>query len=156
MDEVKKWAVTVSAVSIISGVVASLLPDDSYKNLFRFIAGIILVYAVLQPLIGKNSIEFDINEYIKENYEVSEDIDKYAQNAMLDSAEKAIENLLSDFAEKNNTDLKINCKCEVQEGNIVINEIRVADCVPEENLGIIKQFAIESGFDESVFIWVIE
>ena len=153
MDEVKKWAITVSAVSIISGVVASLLPDNSYKNLFRFVAGVVLVYAVLQPLIGKNSIDFDINEYIKENYEVSKIIDKYARSAMLDSAEKAIEDLLLDFAKKNDTDLKLNCKCEVQDGNIVINEIKVITCIPKENLSIIKQFAIESGFDESVLVY---
>ena len=155
MDEVKKWAVTVSAVSIISGVVSSLLPNNTYKNLFRFVAGVVLVYAVLQPLIGRNSIDFNIGDFLKENYEVSENIDKYAQNAMVDSSEKAIEDMFLDYAKSNGADLKIDCRCKVYDNNIIVEEIVVTECVPKEKLNIIKQYAIESGFDESV-LQVIE
>ena len=91
MDEVKKWAITISGVSILSGIISSLLPEDSYKKLFRFIAGVFLLYAVLQPLFGRNSIDFNIGDYLSDNYEVSDNIDKYAKSAMLSSAEKAIE-----------------------------------------------------------------
>lgn len=153
MDEVKKWAITVSAVSIISGVLSSLLSENTYKNLFRFIAGIVLVYAVLQPLIGRNSIDFNIKDYLKENYEVSENIDKYAQSAMLDSAEKAIEDMFSDYAKSKGIDLKIDCSCKLYNNNITVDEIKVTKCVPKENMNMIKQFATESGFDKSVLFF---
>ena len=152
MDQVKKWVITVSAVSIISGVVSSLLPDDTYKNLFRFMSGLVFVYVILQPLIGRNSIDFNIKDYLIENYEVSENIDKYAQSAMIDSAEKAIEDMFLDYAKANSTDLNIHCTCKVYDGNITVKEISIEKCIPKENLDLIKQFATASGFDESVIL----
>lgn len=152
MDEVKKWAVTVSAVSIISGVVSSMLPENSHKNVFRFVAGVVLVYAILQPLISKNTVDFNIEDYLGDNYEVSENIDKYAQSAMLNSAEKAIEDIFLDFAQNSGTTFEVDCVCSIDNGNVVIDEIRIINCSSEESISLVRQFARESGFDENVLI----
>jgi hypothetical protein len=153
MDEVKKWAITISGVSILSGIISSLLPEDSYKKLFRFIAGVVLLYAVLQPLFGRNSIDFNIGDYLSDNYEVSDNIDKYAKGAMLSSVEKSIEDMFIDFAQSKTIQLKINCSCEIINNKIVVEEIRISECTPTESADDIKDFAVRSGFDESLLIF---
>ena len=153
MDEVKKWAITISGVSILSGIISSLLPEDSYKKLFRFIAGVVLLYAVLQPLFGRNSIDFNIGDYLSDNYEVSDNIDKYARGAMLSSAEKAIEDMFIDFAQSKDSEIKIDCNCNIADNVIAVEKIRISECTPKESLEDIKDFAVRSGFNESLLIF---
>lgn len=154
MDEVKKWSITVSAVSIISGVVSSMLPENTYKILFRFVAGIVLVYTIIQPLLGKTIVDFDVSDYLKENYEVSEMADKYALGAMLSSAEKAIEDIFTDYSAEIDTEFDVKCKCEVVDDAVRIKEIAFTGHLSEEEINKIKKFAVESGFDKSVLVFI--
>ena len=153
MDKNKNWIITISMVAIISGIIESLLPDKKYKKLFRFISCTVLLYVFLQPIIGNNSINFHIEDYLSDNYEVSENIDKLAQNAMTDSAEKAIEDMFTDFAEENNIEFKVRCKCTVIDNEIKIDNIFVTDCAPTESVDMIINFAINSGFDKNQLIF---
>ena len=154
MDKIKLWALTVSTVSIISGVILSLLPKNAYKKYYKFIVGIMLVYTFLQPIIGKNSIDFDITDYLKDNYEVSDNIDKYAQSAMVDSAEKAIEAMFTEFADKNSIDCKIRCKCRINNRKITVDKIYIINSLSEEKTILIEEFAVSAGFDESILIYM--
>ena len=94
MNEIRQWVLTISAVSIISGILISLVPKSSHKNLYKTITGLVLVYTFFQPFIDSKDIDFNINDYLFYNYSVSENADKYAQASIIRSAEKAIEEIL--------------------------------------------------------------
>ena len=72
MKDIKQWAIMISAVSIISGVLISILPKSSHKNLFKTITGILLLYSAITPILGAGGIDFNIKEYLDDNYAVSE------------------------------------------------------------------------------------
>ena len=153
MDINKSWIVTISMISIISGIIESLLPDRKYKKLFRFVAATVLLYVFLQPVMGNKIINFNINDYLSDNYEVSESIDKFAQNAIVDSAEKAIEDMFLDFAGDNSITCKVKCKCSVVDNKIMVDNIYVSDCATKESEELIIDFAFNSGFDKSQLIF---
>ena len=91
INKISQWALTISGVSVVSGILFILLPQNSHKKMFRTIISIVMIYAALQPFAGTNAFDFDISDFIKDNYQIREDIDKYALSGMLRSAEKAIE-----------------------------------------------------------------
>lgn len=149
MDNDKTWILTISMVAVISGIIESLLPDRKYKKLFRFATCIVLLYVFLQPIMGNNSINFHIEDYLHDNYEVSENIDKLAQDAMVGSAEKAIEDMFIDFADKNNIEFNVQCKCTINDNEIKIDNIYIFNCTPKESEDMVINFAVNSGFNNN-------
>ena len=125
MDTVRQWAITVSAVSIICGVLTSLLPKSSHKTLYKTIASILMVYTFLQPMMHGEDFEFSINDYLSENYSVSNNIDEYALSSVVNSAEKAIENLFIQEAEKINIDCSFRCVCQAINNKISVSKLIV-------------------------------
>ena len=68
MDKIRQWTLTISAVSVISGVLVSLMPKCSNKNLYKVISVIILIYAFMQPFTGTMGINFNLTDYLSDNY----------------------------------------------------------------------------------------
>lgn len=153
MDKIKQWSLTVSAISILSGVLISLLPKSSHKNLFKTITGIILIYAVMQPIIGGSGVNFKIGEFISDNYTVSENIDKYARSSIVDSAEKAIENLLSEEAAKIEVNCKFKCRCKIEDNKIKVELISVTPALDTEDAEKIRNISETMGFDKDIIIF---
>ena len=153
MDKIKQWCLTISAISILSGVLVSLLPESGHKNLFKTVVGIIMIYAVILPLTDGKGVDFNIEEFIVDNYSVSEDIDKYALSSMVDSAEKAIENLLSEEAEKSGIDCKFKCRCIVKDNKIEVEEISVTTDINENEIMVIENISESMGFSKDKIIF---
>ena len=137
MDIIKQWTIVISTVTIISGVLISLLPESSHKNLYKTIVGIVLLYTFIQPIIGGNNIDFKVTDFISDNYKVSENIDKYALSSMVNSAENAIEELLVQEATNKNIDCTFTCRCAVENEQIVVKEIRVENLQTQSHQTII-------------------
>lgn len=150
MNEIKQWATMISSVSVISGVLICVLPKSSHKNLFKTITGIVLLYAVITPIIGADGIDFNIEDYLKDNYSVSESIDKYALSSVVDSAEKAIEEILLKEAQRVNIPCSFICECDVEDDKIVLTALTVTPELSDENMKIIEEFAVSLGFDKSI------
>ncbi len=153
MDKIRQWTLTVSAVSIVSGVLISLLPENMNKSYFKVIASIILIYAALQPFIGSNSIGFEIDDFLKDNYQVSENLDRYAVNSMLSSAEKAIEDLFLEKAEKSGLKLNFNCECVLNGNEISVEKIRAYPITNTNEMHLVEEWSDEFGFDKSIVIF---
>jgi hypothetical protein len=112
-----------------------------------------MIYAALQPFAGTNAFDFDISDFIKDNYQIREDIDKYALSGMLRSAEKAIEDILSEEAEAYNIKAKFRCQCTEQSDEIVISNICVYGDYDEKFKGSIENIITSLGFDKSIIIF---
>ncbi len=153
MNEIRQWTLTVSAVSIMSGILNCLLPKSMQKNIFKVVAGIVIIYAFLEPLTGVNRLDFKVNDFLKDNYQVSENIDKYAVNSMINSAEKAIEDLLFEKAEENNIDCKFECKCILTENQIIVSQITVSPRLSQNEKTLIESWSESYGFDKSIIIF---
>ena len=111
MSDMKQWAVNLSVISILSGLLLALLPQSTHKKVFKVVVSILLIYASILPFIGSKSIDFNLSDYMKDNYQVSENTDKYALSAIVRSAEKTIENILTEKAESENLKLDFKCYC---------------------------------------------
>lgn len=153
MDKIKQWTLTVSAISIISGILLSLLPKSMNKSYFKVIASIIIIYAVLQPFIGSNSIDFKIDDFLKDNYQVSENLDKYAISSMISSAERAIEDLYSEKAESYGIDLTFECECIIKNDEIAVKKITVYPIPDSNEIELIEEWSETFGFDKSIVIF---
>ena len=149
MEKIRQWAIIISSVTIISGTLVSLLPKGSHKNLYKTIIGIILLYTFIQPVMGGNDIDFNIQNFLVDNYEVSENIDKYALSSMIGSAESAIEKLLKDEAAKKNIECGFTCRCEIKNEKMVVEEITVKGATGE-NYQTIKEIILDIGISEAI------
>ena len=156
MDKIRQWTLTLSAISIISGLILVILPQGTNKKLFKVIVSVIMIYAALQPIIGMEGIDFNIGDYLKDNYRVSENIDKYALSAMINSAEKAIENLLAEKAEEMNLNFTFSCVCSEADGEISVEKIIVSPKADENEKEIIESIIESLGFDKSIIIYEVE
>lgn len=128
---------TVSMVSVISGILLSFVPKGKMKAAYKTLVSIILVYSFLLPLIDTKSIDFNIEDYLSDNYEVSENYDKYAIQSVVSSAEKAIEDMLSEFANSEEIDCSFSVKCEIVKDRIAVASIEVvgtADSAAKEKI----------------------
>ncbi len=150
MDKIKQWTLIISAVSIVSGILLSLIPKGNLKPAFKTLSTVILVYAFFLPLIDTNGVDFSIDEYLNDNYEVSESLDKYAKQSIISSGEKAVEDLLADSAEKEGVECEFKVTCEVTDSEMIISKITVRGEVSENEKNIIRRIGSQLGFDEAV------
>lgn len=153
MDYIKQWVTTISAVSIISGVLISLVPKSTHKTLYKSLTAIILVYAILQPFTSAKKSEINIDDYLAENYEVSNNIDEYALYSVIDSAEKAIENLFIEEAEKVNIHCNVTCSCEVKKNEIAVRKLIISPKQSKESIQSIYDIAQSLGIDTKVIVF---
>lgn len=151
MDKIGDWALTVSVVSIISGLLPALLPKDYKKRIYRVFTCIMLLYAIIQPFVGSDGVDFDIESYLKDNYSVSNNIDTYANSPVISSAEKAIEELLSDECSKRNFDCVSDCRCKIINNEIVLETITVKNV--SENKEAVCEIIESLGFSRDKIVF---
>lgn len=148
MEKIKQWAILVSAVSIVSGVLISLLPKGKLKAAYKSLVGVIMVYALLSPIFGTKGLDFSVDEYLSNNYEVSENIDNYALSAMISSAEKAIVNILKDELSEKNIIADVEAKCILENGEIKLESIVFYGEFSENHKEVIISLAEKLGFEK--------
>ncbi len=153
INKISQWTLTLSAVSILSGLLLAILPQDSHKKMFKVIVSVVLIYATLQPLRATKGIDFDISDYVKDNYQVSENMDKYALSAMVKSAEKAIEKVLSEKSESENLKVKFKCYCETDDEEIKVRHIYISPVTDVNDKITIENIIVSLGFEQSIIIY---
>ena len=156
MDKIKQWTMMVSAVSVISGVLISLLPQSSHKNLFKTITGLVLIYAFLQPIISGEGIDFNINDFLIDNYSVSNEIDKYALSSVVSSAEKAIADIIEDEAVKFGIVCECKCECKVENEQIIVESLSVRPTLDENEREKIEEIAESVGLSKNIIVFAGE
>ena len=150
MSDMKQWAVNLSVISILSGLLLALLPQSTHKKVFKVVVSILLIYASILPFIGSKSIDFNLSDYMKDNYQVSENTDKYALSAIVRSAEKTIENILTEKAESENLKLNFKCYCEIADDAIEIKKISVSPTPDTTAIDKLENIIVSMGFEASV------
>lgn len=156
MEKIRQWTIMLSSVAVVSGVLVALLPKSSHKNLYKVIVSIVLIYALLLPLTEAYDFDFNISDYLRDNYAVSENIDMYAQNTLLRSAEKTINDILSDEALKADISCEFITECEVIDSNVEVIRITVHNVADESKKSKIGELIVALGFDEKIIVFAGE
>ena len=153
MDKIRQWTLSVCAVSILSGLLLSVLPKGSQKSFFKVIVSIMMLYTVLHPIISSKGIDFSVDEFLSDNYQLSETYDKYARSAMLKSAEKAIEDTLKNKADELGINCKFSCECVAE--NELISVLKITVTLSEEikSKDKITEMIYSLGFDETEIVF---
>lgn len=156
MEKIRQWTIMLSSVAVVSGVLVALLPKSSHKNLYKVIVSIVLIYALLLPLTEAYDFDFNISDYLRDNYAVSENIDMYAQNTLLRSAEKTINGILSDESLKADISCEFITECEVVDSNVEVIRITVNNVADESKKSKIVELIVTLGFDEKIIVFAGE
>ena len=150
MEKIRQLALSVSLVSIISGVLISLLPKGKNKEFYKIITTIIIIYVFIQPFTGIQTPDFNIENIRDNNFKVSNNIDQYANSTIISSAESAIETLLLQNFSNEGISCNIKCVCEIKDSKINIVNIIVKDCSNAQEKNVVKEIIANSGFDSAV------
>ncbi len=153
MDKNRQWILTVSAISIISGILLYIVPESSQKNIFKVVTSVILIYAVIQPIISFKGVDFNLEDYLTDNYQVSENLDRYAVDTMKKSAEKTIETLLSEKSAEQGLDCSFECKCTITDDRLEVENITIKLLNNDNSQEKIINICTALGFKESVLIF---
>lgn len=156
MDSIKKWTLLISAVAVISGILLSVLPEGKLKGAYKALTGVILLYAFLYPMLSGNTIDFNVDDFLSDNYEISENIDKYALSAVISSAEKAIKELIDEEIKKNNINCEIKVQCSEEKGEIIIDSLCFTGTLTKEEKTQVINIAKSLGFREDAIIFIGE
>ncbi len=153
MDKIKQWTVLISAVSIISGILLSVIPKGKLRPAYKTLISVALIYAFMSPLITPGSIEFNIGDYLKDNYEVSENYDKYALQSVVSSAEKAVEQALYDLVSVSEISCSFSAECEIKGDEVTLKKIIISDVTSSDIKDEILKLMSDSGFDKEIIIF---
>ncbi|MBO5936062.1 MAG: hypothetical protein J6Q79_00435 [Clostridia bacterium] len=153
MDKIRQWTLSVCAVSIISGLLMSVLPKSSQKSFCKVIVSVMMLYTVMHPVISSNGIDFSIDDFLSDNYQLSETYDKYARSAMIKSAEKAIADTLKNKAYELGIDCNFTCECIEENEQITVTRITVAKCNDADSKDKITGMIYDSGFKETDIVF---
>ncbi|MBO5937642.1 MAG: hypothetical protein J6Q79_08565 [Clostridia bacterium] len=153
MDKIRQWTLSVCAVSIISGLLMSVLPKSSQKSFFKVIVSVMMLYTVMQPIISSKGIDFSVDEFLSDNYQLSETYDKYATSAMIKSAEKAIADTLKNKAYELGIDCNFTCECIEENEQIIVSRIIVTQLEKADSKDIIIRMIYDSGFKETDIVF---
>ena len=135
MESVKQWCITVSAVSIISGVMMCLVPRGASKSTYRVLVGIILLYTMVLPLTNLREYDFDFSEIIPQS---STDTTDYHEGELY-VAEKTYEKFIASELGGLVSDIKCECGCIYTNGEIILKSVKIKTRVSQEEEKLILE-----------------
>ena len=153
MDELKRWAITVSSVAIFSGVLLTLIPGEKLKSAYKTLISILLVYVLMLPFISSYSFDFSIRDFLKENYAIKDDLDKYSLRNTVLSAQKAVSQVLEDYFASENMQCDFDVECILEDNEIKVEKILARSEMSKDK--IINEIC-KLGFSEEIIEFIGE
>lgn len=147
MDTLKQWCITVSAVSIVSGVLMYLVPKGGSKSTYRVLVSILLLYVLVSPFGKLHKIDFDFSEIIPDKESVVTD----THEGELYIAQKTYERYIESQLKESVGDVECECICFYSDGELVLKSITIITFVPEEQRAEILQ-KLEDTWDENTTV----
>lgn len=156
MDKIKRWTLIISAVSVVSGILTWILPEGKLKGAYKTLCAVVIVYAFLYPIASNSRVDFSVSEFLIDNYEVSEKVDKYALSALIGSAENAIEELLSEEIKSMDIDCKVKASCMEENGEIKVSALTFIGTLSKQQISDVTSLAVSLGFDKDIIAFTGE
>lgn len=122
MKGIENWCVAVSAVSVVTGIITTLLPKSAIKNTYIILSCVVLLYACIQPVTDWRELKIDFAKIISDSSD-SDVYDEDYNSSILYIAEqtykKHIDSQITDISEN----AECSCECEYSNGQLFIRKI---------------------------------
>lgn len=136
----KQWLISMTAVTVFSGVIYILLPNGKTKKTFSVISGIVLLYVFLSPLQSKQNADF-IKSFSFSNRDFSQSLEaQYDDTVILAFKNGVKEALTKCLNEKNIETDDISVECEKKDNEYAVKKITV---YVGQDIGVSKSKIIE-------------
>ncbi len=125
MNDIKLWCKLICIISIVSGVLLSLLPKSKLDTAFRGLVSVLLVFCFVYPL-GENKNLFKNISFISSNAVISEE-DMFVNNSniIVDCAEELLEQQLNEVIVAVNSDGRCKAYIAQTDGVAYIEKVEV-------------------------------
>ena len=161
ISKINTWTLNIIVIIIISSLVDILLPNNKSKKYIKVVLGIVILFCILNPIVGKNievnnifenyitvennkvsSIEYDRNLKQQVDKSISKKIKEMLNENDIDS-----NNIIVDMDEKYNINkIKISKLCNYLKDEI--NEIKIDISKKEEKVSKEKVLKIRNKLKE--------
>ena len=113
-----------------------------------------MLYAAICSISNMNNkLELSVDDFLVDNYAVSQNIDLNVQASVMDSAEKAIEDLLLNEAIKYGLQCEFKCECRIKNEKIAVVKIVVSPYIDEEKRDIFMTIVDSFDLDRNVVVF---
>lgn len=148
-----KYAIALSAASIISGIILSLVKSSGHETLVRLLCGIFLTVTALKPLSGVRIPE--ISQWEIPGAETAEQAVRYGERMGEDALSGLIKERTEAYIlrEANIRDMELEVNVQVVEGIPKTVEVRGV-VSPEKKLALMRIITDELGISEEYQQWI--
>lgn len=154
MQEFNQWTKLIALVSILSGVLLSIVPQSKLKSSFKMLCVSILIYTIVFPLSSYDLTQLDFSDLLSMQEELEQEYEEQNERLTQQTSEAALEEVLRQELEENNIEYdEIAVTCTYEGENLVIDGIiikgdftneqgeLIADII-EQNIGDLAQLEL--------------
>ncbi len=122
-QEIKAWCITISAVSVIGGVLNCLIPKGGIKKAFSVLLYMTVLYAVCVPFAKGEREIISFDEYISDNEYLKQEYGNISYEPARSVAEEEIEKSIISAHEREGMTVNCRVKCSLTAESFYLEEI---------------------------------
>ncbi|MFI3142141.1 MAG: hypothetical protein R3Y27_07555 [Clostridia bacterium] len=137
-------------VSILSGVLLSIIPKSKMKSAFNMLCISILIYTIVFPLSSYDLTSLDFDSLLSINTELEQDYEEQNERLTIQTSETIIEETIKEQLSENKIEFdEVQVICVYEDENLVIDDINVIGDFTEQESEIISEIIITNIGDYS-------
>ena len=132
MKSIENWCISVSVVSVITGIITTLLPKSALKNTYFILTGIVTLYVCIQPFTDWREFQVDFEKilsYREQNNSSDVDYNSSILYAAEQTYKKYIDSKLKEMSQK----AECTCECEYANEKLYITKITIYGNISDES-----------------------
>ncbi|MGN1419148.1 MAG: hypothetical protein ACI4W6_07450 [Acutalibacteraceae bacterium] len=150
----KSWIILICAVSVISSVLAMVIPKSSLSKAFGYLCAAVMIYTFLLPFMTSKVDFSKLTDALKSQSSASQSFEDNAEETALTAAEKGCKTVILNKLAQTGLSVKdedITVKCRYKNEKVEIERITVASTFSKEEKDLIDK-TIKETFDEKINI----
>ncbi|MGN0467283.1 MAG: hypothetical protein ACI4GY_00985 [Acutalibacteraceae bacterium] len=150
----KSWIILICAVSVISSVIAMIIPKSSLSKAFGYLCAAVMIYTFLLPFMTSKVDFSKLTDALKSQSSALQSFEENAEETALTAAENGCKTVLLNKLTENGLSVKdedITVKCKYKNEKIQIENITVDGKFSKEEKDLIGK-TIEEIFEEKIHI----
>lgn len=149
MEEITAWCKTVCIVSVVSGVLVSVLPKNKLIGAVKTLSAVILVWAFITPIVSFDKDDFKL-DFSSNRYEY-EELESLASDEVLRQAEEILKKETDSILIGVNPEARSYVKMFYNDGETGIEKITVSGKLNDSEKDKIRSL-IKDKFQKDIYI----
>jgi len=142
-----EWVRAIAGAALICAAATALTPKGKVKNILKFVCGIVIICAIINPLLNKNFsfLSMDMSQYSQEADEILKNAEESKSNLSRTIIEDKLEAYILDKAKSLNAEIQ-SVSVSVKwgdEGCWYPDEVYLSADIPQREMSLISN-AIEA------------